>query len=138
MLTHSRTSFNVTEQRINVDLDADKGRPARANKAPDTVYCIIRPTKTIRMEVIGAYLRKQMAFDNSVLEAISMFSTNPKPLILLLMCLSTDFLDHLMRQYPSDQYTSQKRSFFCPWQGADCIGQCHRGYEGCLHLYPPL
>jgi eukaryotic translation initiation factor 2C len=64
------------------------------------------------MAVIGAYLSKQMAFDNSVLEAISTFSTNPKPLILLLTYISTDFLDHLMRQYPSDQYTSQKRSFF--------------------------
>jgi hypothetical protein len=68
-LISPRTSFNVAEQRFTIDLDAEKGR--RPRDIPDTTYVVIRPVKTIRMAVIGAYLSKQMAFDNSVLEAIS-------------------------------------------------------------------
>jgi eukaryotic translation initiation factor 2C len=52
-----------------VNLDEEKGRPPRAQ--PDNVFVIIRPSKTIRMAVLEAYLTRQMPFDNSVLEAIS-------------------------------------------------------------------
>lgn len=55
-----------------VDFDVEKGRRPRTDGSPpDTCYITIRPTKTIRMAVLGAYLGKQMAFDNTVLEAIS-------------------------------------------------------------------
>lgn len=53
-----------------VDLDAEKGRNPRPG-GPDQVYCIIKPSKPIRMAAIGAYLSGQMPFDNSVLESIS-------------------------------------------------------------------
>ena len=77
----SRTSYNVPEQRCLVNLDAEQGRQPRAS-GPDEVFCIIRPTKPLRMACLGAYLNKQMQFDNSVLESIN-------------------FLDHLMRMGPS-------------------------------------
>lgn len=54
-----------------VDFDQEKGRVPR--QQPDTCYCVIRKSKTIRMAVIDAFLRKQTPFDNSVLEAISKF-----------------------------------------------------------------
>lgn len=92
-----------------VDLDADYGktpRPGKENKS----YCIIRSSKVVRMAVIQAYLSKQMAFDNSVLEAISKFAVSDdiKPNLTLF----AGFLDHLMREYPSKQYTAIKRQFF--------------------------
>ncbi|KAH8777302.1 eukaryotic translation initiation factor-like protein 2C 2 [Hyaloscypha finlandica] len=90
-LLWSSTQFQ--EQRILVDFDAEKGRQPHPQKGPDTCYCIIRPSKKIRMGVIQGYLSKQMPFDNSILEAIS-------------------FLDHLMRQWPSQAYTLIKRSFY--------------------------
>lgn len=52
-----------------VDLDVDRGRQPR--NPPDQCYCIIRPSKVVRMAVIQGYLSKQMPFDNSILEAIS-------------------------------------------------------------------
>jgi eukaryotic translation initiation factor 2C len=66
-----RCAFNVPEQRILVDLDAEKGRPPRPGKE-DRCYCVIRPAKMIRMSVIEAYLSRQIQFDNAILEAISM------------------------------------------------------------------
>jgi eukaryotic translation initiation factor 2C len=56
-----------------VNLDAEKGRTPRAGRDPDIAYCVIRPSKIIRMAVIQGYLSRQMPFDNSVLEAISRF-----------------------------------------------------------------
>jgi hypothetical protein len=75
-LTELRCAFNIPEQRILVDLDAERGRqpqPGRENK----VYCLLRPTKPIRMAVIQGYLSGYMQFDNTILEAISEFSKAP-------------------------------------------------------------
>jgi eukaryotic translation initiation factor 2C len=66
-----------------VDLDAEQGRNPRPT-GPDTVLCIIRPTKTLRMACIEAYLSRQMPFDSAILECIN-------------------FLDHVMRMMPSEQ-----------------------------------
>ncbi|KAG9244119.1 Piwi domain-containing protein [Calycina marina] len=87
------TSFNVTEQRFMVDLDKDRGRLPQPGREPDVCKIVIRPSTVIRMAVLDAYLSKQMPWDNSILGAIN-------------------FLDHAMRMWPSDQYTSIKRSFF--------------------------
>jgi eukaryotic translation initiation factor 2C len=74
LLTSPRSTTQFQEQRIMVDLDQEKGRAPR--NPPDTVYCVIRPAKIIRMAVIQAYLSRQMPFDNSILEAISKSSNN--------------------------------------------------------------
>ncbi|KAG9232999.1 Piwi domain-containing protein [Amylocarpus encephaloides] len=87
------SSASIEQIRVNVDLDAEKGRQPREGKAPDTCFCIIKRTKVIRMAVIAAYLAKKTPFDNSVFEAIN-------------------FFDHAMRQWPSDKYVTVKRSFF--------------------------
>lgn len=112
ILTFPRTSFKVAEQRFTVDLDADKGRAPRPGKAPDTIYVVVRPTKTIRMDVLGFYLTKKIPFDSSVLEAISTSSCLLIFRLSLLTYTLTDFLDHAMRMWPSGQYTQIKRSFF--------------------------
>jgi hypothetical protein len=74
-LIYSRSSQQFQEQRILVDFDQEKGRPVHPSKGPDHCYCIIRPSKVIRMAVIQGYLSKQMPFDNAILEAISKFSS---------------------------------------------------------------
>ncbi|ESZ91253.1 hypothetical protein SBOR_8346 [Sclerotinia borealis F-4128] len=78
------------EVRVPVDLDVENGRPPNEDRI---IYCIIKQTTTIRMAALHAYLNKQIEFDNSVLCAIN-------------------FLDHMLRQWPSEQFTVQKRSFF--------------------------
>ncbi|PSS06975.1 hypothetical protein M430DRAFT_271769 [Amorphotheca resinae ATCC 22711] len=104
------TSFKVSEQRCTVDLDAEQGRRPRPT-GPDVVLCIIRPTKTLRMACIGAYLSKQMAFDNTILECIN-------------------FLDHAMRMMPSETYTSLKRSFFSRGPGRHPLDKCIEAMRG--------
>ncbi|TVY52417.1 Protein argonaute [Lachnellula cervina] len=84
---------NVKELRINVDLDKEKDPNRAPRPNPDTCYCIIRQTNSVRLAVIDAYLSKKMPFDNSVLEGIN-------------------FLDHLIRAWPAERYHTQKRSFF--------------------------
>lgn len=66
-----RTSAKIPEMRIALNFDQEKGRQPRPGREPDIVYCHIKPTKSIRMAVIKAYLDKQMPFDNVILEAIS-------------------------------------------------------------------
>ena len=78
-----RTSYKVPEQRCVVNLDEEQGRHP-GPKGPDTVMCIIRPTKTLGMACLTGYLNKTVAFDNSVLECIN-------------------FLDHVMRMGPSQR-----------------------------------
>ncbi|CZR64330.1 related to argonaute like post-transcriptional gene silencing protein QDE-2 [Phialocephala subalpina] len=87
------TSAKIPEQHIPVDFDLEKGRPPRDPNNRDVVFCRIKPTTTIRMAVIKGYLDRQMPFDDSTLAAIN-------------------FLDHLMRQGPSEHYTMIKRNFF--------------------------
>lgn len=74
-----RSGANIKEMRILVDLDAEKGRPPRPGREADTCYCIIKQTKQVRLAVIDAYLKKQISFDNSVLEAISKLLWPPSP-----------------------------------------------------------
>ncbi len=100
--------------RIMVDLDAERGRQPRPGHE-DKSYCVIRKSKVIRMAAIGAYLTRQIPFDNAVLEAISK-STQPFEKFVL---TKQDFLDHVLRQGPSEQYTMIKRSFFS--RGANTI-----------------
>lgn len=64
------------EIRIMVNLDEEKGR--RPRDPPDIVYCVIRQTKIIKMAVIKGYLTRQMAFDSTVLEAISELPVRPR------------------------------------------------------------
>ncbi len=59
------------ELSMAVDLDAERGRSARA-AAPNTHRVTIRKTGTVNLAALDAYLKGQMDFDNSVLEAISM------------------------------------------------------------------
>ncbi|KAE9369735.1 Piwi-domain-containing protein [Stipitochalara longipes BDJ] len=121
-LTDLRSSTKFQEQRIMVDFDKEKGRQPHPTKGSDTCYCIIRPAKEVRMAVIKGYLEKKMPFDNSILEAIS-------------------FLDHLMRQWPSQSYTLIKRSFFTKGNVAtplDNVVVAMKGVYASIRLCSPV
>ncbi|CAG8972388.1 hypothetical protein HYALB_00007141 [Hymenoscyphus albidus] len=85
----------VPEIRVTVDLDKAKGRTPRDGQKPDTYRVRIVRTKRVRMDMVRAYIEGKIDFDNSVYEGIN-------------------FLDHLMRQGPSERgdLVSQKRSYF--------------------------
>ncbi|KAI9707546.1 MAG: hypothetical protein M1836_000507 [Candelina mexicana] len=98
------------ETTIQVDLDAEDKitpRPGRENKHRVTV----RKTNAVNLAAIEGYLRGQMTFDTSVLEAIN-------------------FLDHLMRQTPSEHYTQIKRSFFARGEQRYNLGKGIEAFKG--------
>ena len=52
-----------------VDLDAEQGRPA--GRAPNTFRLVVRPTKTVNLAVLNAWLHGQTSVSEAVLEALS-------------------------------------------------------------------
>ncbi|KAI9759848.1 MAG: Histone chaperone asf1 [Chaenotheca gracillima] len=75
-----------------VDLDAEQGiTPREGHENKHRV--VIRKTNKIDMSAISNFLSGKMSFDSTVLEAIN-------------------FLDHLLREDPSNRLTSIKQSFF--------------------------
>jgi eukaryotic translation initiation factor 2C len=80
------------EVRLTVDMDAERGRKPSA-KGPDHVRVMIRQTNRVRLDVLLSYMEGTISFDNSCLEAVN-------------------FLDHLLRETPSANLLSIKRSFY--------------------------
>ncbi len=81
------------ELRCIVDLDQERNLPPRENRPPNTHRVMIRKTSAVNLAAVSAYLEGKMQFGNSVLEAIN-------------------FLDHLLRETPTKQHISMKRSYF--------------------------
>ncbi|KAK2034238.1 piwi domain-containing protein [Colletotrichum zoysiae] len=93
-LAWSSVPIQRGEERLKVDLD--EGKPVRPNsKQPrdNSFFFVMKQTKRINLAALDAYLTGKMDWDNSVLE-----------------CLN--FLDHLVRQYPSERLLSIKRNFY--------------------------
>jgi eukaryotic translation initiation factor 2C len=80
------------EFRMLVDVDKEEGRETRAGKSNEH-RVVVRYTTTVAFDKLDAYLRGGVTFDQSLLAAIN-------------------FLDHLLREWPSSQYTAIKRNFF--------------------------
>ncbi|GKT82663.1 eukaryotic translation initiation factor 2c [Colletotrichum tofieldiae] len=92
-LAWSSVPINRGEERLKVDLD--EGKPVRPNaKVRDnSFYFVMKETKKVNLAALEAYLTGKMDWDNSVLECMN-------------------FLDHLVRQYPSERLLSIKRNFY--------------------------
>lgn len=62
--------MSKNEERISVDLDVAKGR---ASTGRNHFYCVIKFTKSIRLEYLTAYLNHKASWDTTVLECMSKF-----------------------------------------------------------------
>lgn len=54
---------------VEVDLDSEQGRPA--GKTSNRFRLVVRPTKTVNLAVLGAWLENKTSMQESVLEALS-------------------------------------------------------------------
>ncbi|KAA6409085.1 MAG: eukaryotic translation initiation factor 2c [Lasallia pustulata] len=106
------------ELRVEVDLDVEKGMPARAEH-PNHHKVVIRKTNAVNLGALSAYLYGKMSFDNSVLEAIN-------------------FLDHLLREVPSKRLISIKRSFFARGMSQDQRVLLGGGVEAMKGVYQSI
>ncbi|OQO08033.1 hypothetical protein B0A48_06826 [Cryoendolithus antarcticus] len=105
------------ELRLNLNMDQERSQTTKAGKQPDTQRILIRQTNKVHFDTLLAYMsRKVDHFDNGSLEAIN-------------------FLDHLLREYPSKQFTQIKRSFFKRGENRTLLG---RGVEAMKGVYQSL
>lgn len=74
-----------------MDLDAEEGRSNNTGKNKHMVY--IKYTRKVDFSGLQLFLNGQAAYSSECIDAIN-------------------FLDHLMREYPSQNYTQIKKSFF--------------------------
>lgn len=86
-----RSSNNYDDAHgIVVDLSA---QPGGTNGNNPGYRVIVRKSKAINLQVLENWLAKKGSFDEGVLESLN-------------------FLDHLLREWPSSRYTPVKRAFF--------------------------
>ncbi|KAI1851294.1 hypothetical protein JX266_003369 [Neoarthrinium moseri] len=90
-LAWSNKPIPRNEHRQAVDLDTEAGKPQTGRQG--IYYVQIRQSSTVRMAYLQKYLEKKADWDNHVLECMN-------------------FLDHLMRQWPSEQMMTIKRNFY--------------------------
>ncbi|KAH8886492.1 Piwi-domain-containing protein [Thozetella sp. PMI_491] len=85
----------VKEIRVTVDLGSEPGRRPSQDRDRDRFYFIMKHTGSINTNALRAYLEGKMDWDTSVLECVN-------------------FLDHALRQGPSERMHAVKRAFFPP------------------------
>ncbi|KAH6637426.1 Piwi domain-containing protein [Boeremia exigua] len=90
-LAWSGTRLPRDDNRIPVDLDAEEGKKPGARGNKHVVH--LRLTRQVDFSGLGAFLSGQASWSPECIDTIN-------------------FLDHLMREGPSRQYTQIKKSFF--------------------------
>ncbi|KAL6820698.1 Piwi domain-containing protein [Trichoderma camerunense] len=83
----------VDRGEIRVTVDLDEGKPPARSGRSNKFYLILRKTTEIQMAALRGYLERRIQFNNSVQEALN-------------------FMDHLIRQWPSEHLLAIKRNFY--------------------------
>ncbi|KAI9894159.1 MAG: hypothetical protein M1814_004013 [Vezdaea aestivalis] len=117
-LAWSLTDLGVHEKSMLVDLDAEapttpgapSGQPRRTDGTNEHRISFKR-TKQLDLTSVKAYLANRATFDNSILEGIN-------------------FLDHLLRQWPSERFNQIRRSFFVRDQKPYDLGLGLEAFKG--------
>ncbi|KAF1843981.1 eukaryotic translation initiation factor 2C 2 [Cucurbitaria berberidis CBS 394.84] len=92
-LSWSSKRLDREDTRITVDLDAEEGRPTREGARGNKHTIHIRWTRQVDFNHMQAFLNGQASWSTECIDTIN-------------------FLDHVMREWPSQQYTQIKKSFF--------------------------
>lgn len=97
-MTHTNTNRSGKrlprdEFRIKVDLDAEEGKTAKPGGRSNVHTVYLRHTRQVDFAGVQAWLSGQASWSTDCIDTIN-------------------FMDHLMREGPSQQYTQIKKSFF--------------------------
>ncbi|KAH3910556.1 hypothetical protein HBI56_202860 [Parastagonospora nodorum] len=79
--------------RVTVDLDEEEGRPTKAGQRGNKHTIHLRHTRKVDFNGLHAFLAGQASWSPECIDTIT-------------------FLDHIMREWPSQKYTQIKKSFF--------------------------
>ncbi|KAH9879905.1 hypothetical protein J1614_001929 [Plenodomus biglobosus] len=92
-LAWSGKQLDREDTRITVDLDQEEGRPTKASARGNKHTLHLRLTRKVDFYHMAAFLNGQTGWSNECIDTIN-------------------FLDHVMREWPSQRYTQIKKSFF--------------------------
>lgn len=94
-LAWSPTAVESGEVRVVVDLDEGKPAPTPTSKKrrDNKIHLILRQTTVVQVSTLRGYLERKISFNDSVQEALN-------------------FMDHLIRQGPSERLLAIKRNFY--------------------------
>lgn len=84
----------VGRGEIRVKVDLDEGRP-EGKREGSQFYVTLRQTTEIEISALQSYLEQKSQFNTPVQEALN-------------------FLDHLLRQWPSEKFLAIRRNFYHP------------------------
>jgi len=93
MCFRSGKRLHRDDNRITVDLDAEEGKPTKAGARSNRHTIHLRWTRQVNFSSLQAFLNGQASWSAECIDTIN-------------------FLDHVLREYPSQQYTQIKKSFF--------------------------
>lgn len=110
----------VNEIRTQVNMDEERGRAPHPTKGPDIVFVTIKKTNVIRLDALRAYLSGQMGWDEHVLECMN-------------------FLDHVIRQWPSENLLAIKRNFYAKTNAPrELLDRTNRHIEAVKGIYASI
>ncbi|OCL04728.1 Piwi-domain-containing protein [Glonium stellatum] len=119
-LAWSMKDLSRPEVRITVDLDVEEGRkinPERAGKNQHRIY--LRKTKKVDFIGLSAFLEGKASWTNDCIDTVN-------------------FLDHVMRERPSQRYTQIKKSFFQRGEQRAPLGQGIEAFKGVFSSLRPV
>ncbi|KAK5173091.1 Protein argonaute [Saxophila tyrrhenica] len=99
------------ETRITVDLDAEQNRPPSKSGKDNKHRAVISFTNPVYVDRFESYLEGTVAFNNAVLETLN-------------------FLDHMLRETPRNNFTAIKRSFFARGEKRFDLGNAVEAFKG--------
>jgi eukaryotic translation initiation factor 2C len=117
MLAWSNCKIDRDEERIELDSNHDLGpRSDGSKREPKMVKFTIRQTSEINLAVLTAYLNGTVSFNTAVLEALN-------------------FLDHVIRQGPSERLLAIRRNFYPKSPAKDTVTQLNNCLECVKGVY---
>ncbi|KAA8613409.1 eukaryotic translation initiation factor 2C 2 [Pyrenophora tritici-repentis] len=118
-LAWSTARFERPETRVAIDLDEEEGRPTKPGARGNKHIIYIRRTRQVDFASMTAFLNGQIGWDNTCIDTIN-------------------FLDHVLREWPSQQYTQIKKSFFQRGEQRFDLGGGVEAFKGVFASFRPV
>jgi eukaryotic translation initiation factor 2C len=107
------------DYRVIVDLDAEEGRPTKPGQRGNKHTLHLRHTRKVDFNNLHAFLAGQASWSNECIDTVN-------------------FLDHIMREWPSQRYTQIKKSFFQRGEQRFDLGNGVEAFKGVFASLRPV
>ncbi|RMZ70216.1 eukaryotic translation initiation factor 2c [Pyrenophora seminiperda CCB06] len=118
-LAWSSMELKRNDLRITVDLDEEEGRPTKLGARGNKHTILLRRTRKVDFASLAGFLNGQIGWTNECIDTIN-------------------FLDHVLREWPSQRYTQIKKSFFQRGQQRFDLGGGVEAFKGVFASFRPV